>query len=312
MQIKFSILIPAYKAKYLREAIASVLVQTYTNLELIVVDDCSPEMLKPVVDAFDDPRIYYYRNKNNCGAIDVVDNWNICLKHAQGDYVICMGDDDKLTPTCLADYIEIINKYPGLNVYHTRTVLIDEKSDVWNIQESRPEFESGFSLWWHRWNGRGRQYIGDFLYDRIKLLEQGGFFKLPLAWASDDITAVRAALKTGIANTSRPGFCYRDNRLTISNSASERLKAVSTSLEKQWYKEVLCKASPKEDTDVLLSSFLKRDLDDHFKYRFILCFQNDIRNNPFRFVYWYKRRKMYQLSKHTILFIFMRALLNIL
>ena len=310
--MKFSVLMPAYKAEFFKEAIDSVLNQTYKDFELIIVDDCSPENLKNIVGLFCDKRIHYIRNDKNIGAVDLVDNWNKCLSYASGDYVICMGDDDKLVKTCLEDYVYLVKRFPSLNVYHTRTLIIDENSSVWQIQEDRPEFESGFSLWWHRWNGRGRQYIGDFLYKREYLLAEGGFFKLPLAWASDDITAVRAALKTGIANTSRPGFCYRDNRLTISNSASERLKAVSTSLEKQWYKEVLCKANPKDDTDVLLLSFLKRDLDDHFKYRFILCFQNDIRNNPFRFVYWCKRRKMYQLSKRTILFVFMRALLNIL
>ena len=86
--MKFSITIPAYKQKYLSEAIESCLAQTYQEFEVIIVDDASPEYLKSVVDKFDDTRIRYYRNEKNCGALNVVDNWNICLSYATGDYVI--------------------------------------------------------------------------------------------------------------------------------------------------------------------------------------------------------------------------------
>lgn len=57
--MKFSITIPAYKQKYLYEAIESCLVQSYKDFELIVVDDASPEDLKSIVDMFSDPRLRY-------------------------------------------------------------------------------------------------------------------------------------------------------------------------------------------------------------------------------------------------------------
>lgn len=69
--MKFSITIPAYKQKYLYEAIESCLAQTYEDFELIIVDDASPEDLKSVVDQFDDKRIRFYRNEKNCGALNV-------------------------------------------------------------------------------------------------------------------------------------------------------------------------------------------------------------------------------------------------
>ena len=72
----FTIAIPAYKSKFLGEAIESCLSQTYSNFEVVIVDDASPEDLKSVVDRFHDDRIRFYRNEKNCGAVDVVDNWN--------------------------------------------------------------------------------------------------------------------------------------------------------------------------------------------------------------------------------------------
>ena len=87
----FSITIPAYKARFLDEAIKSVISQTYQDWQLVIVDDCSPEDLKGIVEPYlADSRVEYYRNEKNCGAVDVVDNWNICLSHCTGDYVICM------------------------------------------------------------------------------------------------------------------------------------------------------------------------------------------------------------------------------
>ena len=71
-----------------------------------------------VVKSFTNARIRYYVNEKNCGAENVVDNWNICLGYARGDYVICMGDDDKLLSTCLKEYAKLIERYPGLGVYH--------------------------------------------------------------------------------------------------------------------------------------------------------------------------------------------------
>ena len=77
--MKFSITIPAYKAAFLPEAIESCLAQTYSDFELIVVDDASPEDIAGIVHRYEDRRIKYYRNEHNYGAINVVENWNRCL-----------------------------------------------------------------------------------------------------------------------------------------------------------------------------------------------------------------------------------------
>lgn len=220
----FSILIPAYKQKYLYEAIESCLAQTYKDFELIIVDDASPEDLKSVVDRFQDDRIRYYRNEKNCGALNVVDNWNICLGYAKGDYVICMGDDDRLLPNCLEEYAKLITKYPRLNIYHAMTEIIDNEGKVLDLQEARPEREGVFSMIYGRLVNNRQQYIGDWLIRRAWLNERHGYYKLPLAWGSDDLTAYLAAMDGGVANSQMPLFQYRVNPYTISNSGNCRLK----------------------------------------------------------------------------------------
>lgn len=235
--MKFSVTIPAYKSRYLREAIQSIASQTIDNWELIIVDDCSPEDIRSVVEPFmTDSRIRYYRNEKNCGAVNVVDNWNICLGYCTGDYVICMGDDDRLLPNCLADYQTLIEKYPGLNVYHTRTEIIDETGALVALQEQRPEWESALAMLWNRWDHRNKQYIGDFCYQTQYLKQAGGYYKLPLAWGSDDITALLGAKEKGIANMQEIGFQYRENRQTISSSTQNaRIKIEARIAQQTWF-----------------------------------------------------------------------------
>lgn len=233
--MKFSILIPAYKSQYLHECIESILNQTFTDFEVIIVNDASPENIDSIIESFSDPRIRYFVNKTNCGAINVVDNWNISLSYAHGDYVICMGDDDKLLPSCLEEYTKLIERYPNLKVYHTWTEIIDENSKVTSMQEARPEREGVYSMMWSRWSGR-IQFIGDFLFERKELLSNKGFYKMPLAWGSDDISTYIAAKYNGIANMQKPGFQYRVNSQTITNTGNTIIKLEAIKEEEEWYK----------------------------------------------------------------------------
>ena len=57
--VKVSVILPAWKRKFLREAIESHLAQTFRDFELVVVDDASPENLEEVAGAFSDRRIVY-------------------------------------------------------------------------------------------------------------------------------------------------------------------------------------------------------------------------------------------------------------
>ena len=235
--VKFSILIPAFKSAFFEETIESIIRQTYSNLEIIIVDDNSPEDLKSIVTLFDDKRIHYYRNEKNFGAKDVVLNWNKCLGYASGDYVLCMGDDDKLSVDCLNLYYQKIKEYPCVDVFHIQTLLIDEDSRICGIQESRPENESVYSVAYNKFIGR-LQYVGDWLFKLDTLKSNGGFFNLPFAWYSDDITPLIIGRENGIVNINEFGFLYRVNRLTISSNVNNIDGKSQAAMEAfKWYND---------------------------------------------------------------------------
>lgn len=295
--MKFSILIPAYKARFLQECIDSILAQTYTDFEVIIVNDASPEDITSIVQSFQDSRIHYYVNEKNFGALNVVDNWNKCLSYAVGDYAICMGDDDKLKPDCLEEYVKLMEKYPGLGVYHAWTEIIDENSHFVDITVGRPEYESVYSLIWHRWYARKQQFIGDFLFEVKLLRKNGGFYKMPLAWASDNISANIAARQHGIANTQKITFQYRVNRSSISTIGNIEIKMQALKKEKEWHRLFLS-TTPENESDVKIQKILIQNLDYHFLKNCIGLISSDIiAHSLFRLIYWIGKRKEYNIPK---------------
>jgi len=87
-----SVIIPTYnRAAYLKEAIESVLAQTYTNFELLILDNCSPDHTPDIVAGFNDSRIKYLRHQCNIGGAA---NWLYGMHWAQGDFFSILGDDD--------------------------------------------------------------------------------------------------------------------------------------------------------------------------------------------------------------------------
>lgn len=295
--MKFSIAIPTYKKEFLAECIESILKQTFLDFEVIIINDNSPEDIDIVVNKFNDKRIKYYKNKKGFGAYNVVKNWNKCLEYATGDYIICMGDDDKLLSNCLNNYISLINKYPELNVYHTRTEIIDNDSNIIDIQEPRPEYESVYSAMWYRWNGR-KQYIGDFLFKTSTLRKNGGFYCLPTGCCSDDISVWIASKDKGIANTLEFGFQYRDNNLTLSrNQHNMKDKIKAFKLAKQWYNSFFNEYGSDSSRDSIYKEKLKKGLNGYIYNLYNYCTKIDIQQNGIKSVfYWIKNRKEYGLN----------------
>lgn len=306
--IKFTIAIPAYKPQFLKECIDSILSQNYSNFEIIIVNDASPYDIDSIVYQYSDNRIRYYKNQVNCGAIHVVDNWNKCLDYSTGDYIICMGDDDKLMPCCLDEYAKLIHNYPYYHLYHAWTQIINENSIAIDMQEPRPIKESVYSLMYFRLVKYRMQFIGDFLFEVKKLKQNGGFFNQPLAWASDDISAWIAAKEKGVINSQIPLFQYRINSQTITNNGipEEIFKALER--REKWIKDFF-KKEPSDDLDKLYYNKIK----DNTNYRIKQLKQTEIkldiyRHGILRFLYWLNNCRKYNISKVRVIYAFIEQL----
>ena len=310
----FSVAIPAYKPQFLKEAVESVLAQSYRDWELVIVDDCSPHNLEGIVSPYlADSRIKFCRNDKNFGAWDVVDNWNRCLEYCTGDYVICMGDDDRLLPCCLEDLALLIQAHPHLGVYHISAEIIDENGGLKEVLPARPERESSLELICNRWQGR-EQYIGDFCFDLRLLRKNGGFFKLPLAWGSDDVSSYIAAKGVsegyvdGVANTSRPGFQYRKSSMTISESGNLEDKLKIMLRVGDWFSEELSSRSTGPENGNWSLEGARAFCRRHFKDVSRDYVKKDTGRIPSRLNYWLNHKDECRLSAADICYQFAKGL----
>lgn len=299
--INFSVCIPAYKSRFLKECIQSILQQTLTDFELIILNDCSPEPVKAIVDQFADPRIRYAENERNVGAVRLTDNWNKCLELARGTYVVIMGDDDRLEANYLKEFSTLMSTYPGLDVYHCRSLVIGEDGQPLMLTPACPSFEYACDHIWHRLQQWRSQYISDFVYRTDTLRQRGGFYYLPLAWGSDDVTAFMAMAEKGVAHTNKPVFNYRSNGLSITSTGNDLEKMKANLAYADWLQQFLGRYEPNVTETVVhryLLSRLPALLEQRKLYTMALSMRYDTVKKA---AMWYKHRKTVGITLKQIL-----------
>lgn len=134
---KISVLIPTYcYARYLPEAIDSVLAQDCPDFELLIADDCSPDNTAEVVRPYceKDARIRFVAHAKNMG---MVNNWNFCLEEARGDYVkFLFGDDTLCHRQALGRLRSMLEAEPRATLATSSRIIIDENSKVVDFRQT--------------------------------------------------------------------------------------------------------------------------------------------------------------------------------
>lgn len=131
-QIKplISVCLPVYNGeKYIKEALASLGKQTYTNIELIVSDDNSEDLSISLVNEFSKnihfPVHIYSHLPNGIGG-----NWNNCIEKANGEYIKFLFQDDVLEPTCIEEMVQVFGAYPNAGLITCkRNFIVEENSN---------------------------------------------------------------------------------------------------------------------------------------------------------------------------------------
>lgn len=259
--MKYSFVLPAYKSAFLRESIDSILDQTYSDFELIVVNDASPENLDSIVNSYDDPRIQYYVNEENIGGKDLVAQWNHSISYAKGEYLILASDDDIYDSRYLEKMDRLISKYPDVNVFRSRIQQIDAENNPIYIFGYIPEFtsQSEFCYYWmSKYIGSGIPY---YIIKREELLKIGGYINLPSAWCSDDATVLLLSSK-GVVCSSDILFSFRMSGLNISSVRNDyrllRNKILATSEFNKWFSTYIERLDVFNEEDQCYASVIAR------------------------------------------------------
>ena len=146
-----SICIPSFNnEKSISHTIDSILNQTYENIEIILIDNCSTDNTFNVMQKYLDKNIKIYRNDKNIG---VVGNWNKCIEYATGEYVCIFHADDIYSPYIIEIQVKAFDETQDIAAVFTTSYIMDDKQAIIgeinlpkiNVKQIKYDFDSLFN-----------------------------------------------------------------------------------------------------------------------------------------------------------------------
>ena len=169
-----TIAIPTYNraASYLPQVLKAALNQTYSNLEIIVSDNCSSDNTPGLVSAITDPRLRYIRHEVNIGGNN---NFNFCIQQAKGEFFLLLHDDDLIDEDFIETCIRAANGIPDVGMVRTGMRWIDLNGNVRGSALNRVgglPVEEFYLGWFH---GKTPMHLCSTLFHTQRLREIGEF-----------------------------------------------------------------------------------------------------------------------------------------
>jgi glycosyltransferase involved in cell wall biosynthesis len=178
---------------YFPQALQSALRQTYSNLEIIVSDNCSTDDTQGYVSRIGDPRVRYFRHEPGIGPNN---NFNFSFEQAKGDYFSLLHDDDLIDDDFIEACMQAAQCAREAGIIRTGTRLIDSEGKIIN---ELPNQASGLSTdaFFRGWfAGKTAIYLCSTLFNTEKLKEAGGFQSKHNCY-QDTMAVMRLAAKYG-------------------------------------------------------------------------------------------------------------------
>jgi glycosyltransferase involved in cell wall biosynthesis len=226
---QLAIVMPAYKARFLRQALESIARQTDKRFTAYVGDDASPDNIREICDDFTDRfDLVYTRFDENLGQKSLVAHWNRCIEVSSEPWIWLFCDDDVMEPRCVEMFYRTIEREKdNFRVLRFNTLTIDDDGNVTRTNPTHPLTESGIQFIYHRLQGERSSFVTEYIFSREAYIENKGMIDFPIAWASDDaswlvfsgdqgILTIQGALvlwRHGAYNISPPGPKYQTMRI---------------------------------------------------------------------------------------------------
>lgn len=218
MQLAISVLLPAYNAaRYLREAVASILAQSFRDFELIVIDDGSSDSTKKIADAFAarDPRVRVISRANT----GIVGALNEGIATAHGEFLARMDADDRAHPSRFARQLAFLQTHPACLAVGTAAKMIDPAGRF--LKTYLPPLEHSAILQ-EALNGNGAALLHPTVLLRASAARQVGGYVERFRGCEDLDLYLRLAEFGQLANLAEPLLDYRVHHQSYNHNRTER------------------------------------------------------------------------------------------
>jgi len=130
-----SVVLPAYNAeKYILEALNSIFNQTYSNFELLLINDGSTDSTPQVISLINDPRLKIINNPKNLG---LVDSLNVGLKHAKGEFIARMDADDIAYPNRFKVQVDYLLKHKNIDIVSSNYEVFGTEEGTYKLESNQ-------------------------------------------------------------------------------------------------------------------------------------------------------------------------------
>lgn len=243
MNILISVVIPVYNAEpFLKEAIQSVIDQSYKNLEVIIINDGSNDNSLEILESFSesDKRIRLYSRPN----LGLVSTLNEALSYCNGKYILRMDADDIVDAKWAETLYQFMEKNPQCDIVGTQGIAIDEKGKK---QGSIRKPQSRKSINSHII--RNSPVIHPSVIMRKTIISED--FYRQSDWPAEDYGAwIRSNNGRNIRNVGEKLIYYRSTDNGISNTNNQMQKEKATEVREKY----------------LLNSFLKHSTERELQF----------------------------------------------
>lgn len=228
---KVTVIIPTYNREdFIKGAIESVLSQTFTDFELLILDDASTDNTEEVVKLFSDVRIKYIHHLANLG---IAKNRNYGLSVAQGEYIAMLDSDDLwISIDKLEKQVEFMDLNKDYGVTGTFCKNIDDRKANWffNIKEILSHLFLESTNFWMRANFliRNQIYQSSALIRKASIDDVGGYDESLPIWEDYDLW-LRIGTKYKVRNIPEFLTGYRIHKQNI--SSEDKMKGIHASIQ---------------------------------------------------------------------------------
>lgn len=202
---RISVIMPVYNAqRYLREAVSSILAQTFRDFELLAIDDGSTDSSKAILDALaqSDPRVRVISRPNT----GIVGALNDGLAAAQGEFIARMDADDWVTPDRFDKQLAFLAAHPNCVCVGSYFNYMDAEGALvkWNPRDTDPATIERTLL-----TGDGGALIHPVIMARRAAIERAGRYRVEAQWVEDLDLYLRLARIGELSNVSEVLLHYR-------------------------------------------------------------------------------------------------------